>query len=230
MADKHLIFACGAALAVAAALLGGCAQVRTDDAAADVPQVVPHAPLLQQSTRALQHWNVLAGDVAAHVAARLRDWPAGEYPMQIVAEPGASGFERGLRELLATQLVERGVAVSTEPQELRLRVLTQLVQHHAGAPLQGVAAQQLEHGVRVWRGVAQSWEAAGEGLPMRTEVLVITSLERAGQVLVRTSDMYSVPQADAPLYQNRTPATAAAAGTAPGAAQQGALRQWKVVP
>lgn len=231
MAEKHFfdlrrVGAC-ASLGVGA-LLGGCAGPSQGDAQLDVPQVVAHAPLFQKSTRALQHWNVLAGDVATHLAQSLSDWPKGSYPMQLTLEPGASGFERGLHELLLTQLVEHGLAVSTAPQELRLRVYTQVVQHHANAPLVGAAPQELAHGVRVWRGVDGGSSAArvmpGDDAPMRSEILVITSLERAGEVLVRTSDMYSIAQADVPLYQNR------GAHTAGADAGSGALRQWQVVP
>lgn len=195
-----------AALALAAA---GCTATT---APPDVPLDAPHAPSLQKSTRAVHHWDVLAGDVAAHVAGRLRDWPQGRHPLYVAAAPQGSGFDAGFRELLVTQLVERGVAVDTQPTAVRLQVLTQLVQHHAWAPLEG--GQALADGVRVRRGV-DGLAPSDPGGPMRTEILVVTSLESEGHVLVRTSDVYSVAQADAPLYQARTPA--------PG-------KVWQVVP
>ena len=186
----------------------GCAT-----APPDVPLDVAHAPSMQKSARAVHHWDVLAADVAAHVADRLREWPQGRHLVHVAAPPHASGFDKGFRELLVTQLVERGIAVGTEPAGVRLQVITQLVQHHADAPPTG--GLPLAEGVWVQRGAAGAGPAVEQGHPMRTEILVVTSLESEGRMLVRTSDVYSIAQADAPLYQARMPAPA---------------KTWRVVP
>lgn len=200
------------ALGALAGLAAGCAPV--PPAQQDVPLDAPHTPTAQLGARAVHHWNVLAADVAAHVADRLREWPAGQHPIHVEMAPQATGFQRGFRELLVTHLVERGMAVSTEPTGLRLRALTQLVQHHAGAaPTEGV--QRLTEDVQVRRNA--TLDAASSGAPMRTEVLVVTSLENEGRVLVRTSDVYTIAQMDAPLYLHP------AAAPAP-------LKTWRVVP
>lgn len=193
-----------------ALLAAGCVS-----APADVPQVGWHTPSAQKTSRALHHWNVLAADVAAHVAGRLRDWPPGKHPLYVEAAPQASGFDHGLRELLVTQLVERGVAVAAAPSDVRLRVATRLVQHHADAPLVS-HGEWLADGVRVYRDTDGA--RVDEG-PLRTEVLVITSLESEGRVLVRTSDMYTIAQDDAALYLPPRPAP----GTGP-------LKTWRVTP
>ena len=147
-----------------------------------------------------------------HVADRLRAWPAGQHPIHVEMAPQASDFQRGFRELLVTHLVERGIAVTTEPAALRLRASTQLVQHHAGAA-SAAPLQRLAEGVYVQRNATY----ADASVPMRTEVLVVTSLESEGRVLVRTSDVYTIAQPDAPLYQRP-------------AAAPGHLTTWRVVP
>ncbi len=210
-----------AAALLLAAGLAGCA-VRQD-----VPTPVAHAPSTQLTSRAVHHWDVMASDIAAHLADSLRDWPRGEHPIYIVPSPEPSGFGRGLRQLLTTRLVERGLAVSTEPVPLELRLSTQLVQHHAGAPLSSSGAW-LADGVQVERGVTSGYgptvaSPESQPGPMRTEILVTTSLEREQRVLVRSSDVYSIAQDDALLYQTPLPAPAAAAPAA-------TLHTWKVVP
>ncbi len=202
-------------------LLAGCAS------RLDVPAPAAYAPSSQPTTRAAHHWDVMAADIAAHLAERLRDWPPGEHPIYIVPSPDPSGFGRGLRQLLATHLVERGLAVSTDPTPLELRVITQLVQHHAGAPLTSRGAW-LADGIQVERGSsgygpAAQAPAAPAGGALRTEILVTTSLEREQRLLVRTSDVYSIAQDDVLLYQTPVPEPATAAPAS-------SLRTWKVVP
>lgn len=208
---NRVLAACALAL-----LAAGCAPLPA--AQQDVPLDVAHAPSTQKTARAVHHWDVLAADVAAHVAVRLREWPEGQHPIHVAVAPHESGFNRGFRELLVTRLVELGIAVSTEPTAVNLQVKTQLVQHHAGAAPTG-GGLRLAEGVQVRRDAAgvepaATWEQVH---PMRTEVLVVTSLEHEGRALVRTSDMYSIAQADAPLYLPRPPAPVT-------------VRTWQVVP
>ncbi|SFE92449.1 hypothetical protein [Paracidovorax wautersii] len=209
-----------AAALLLSSVLAGCAS------RLDVPAPAAYAPSSQLTSRAAHHWDVMAADIAAHLAERLRDWPPGEHPIYIVPSPDPSGFGRGLRQLLATHLVERGLAVSTDPTPLELRVITQLVQHHAGAPLTSRGAW-LADGIQVERGSSGygpiAHAPAAPAGPLRTEILVTTSLEREQRLLVRTSDVYSIAQDDLQLYQTPLPEPAAAAPAA-------TLRSWKVVP
>lgn len=191
----------------------------------DVPAPADHAPSTQKTARAAHHWDVLAASVAAQVADRLREWPAGEHPMHVALLPDESGFGRGFTQLLVTRLVERGLAVTTEPAALRLQVTTQLVQHHAGAAPVSNGLWRAD-GVRpdYAQGLLPPDPAAGA---LRTEILVTTSLERDQRVLVRTSDVMTIAQDDAALYQTR--AQQPAAGAAVGGAAP-TMRVWRVVP
>lgn len=258
------------ALLLCAAGLAGCA------APPDLPQPQAHAPSTQKTARAVHHWDVLAADVAARTAAKLREWPAGAHPIYVtpVEEPGGvPGFGAGFRSLLITHLVERGLTMATQPSDVRLAVGVQLVQHVA-PPGDGARPVLLGEGVRVardasmengdyllaWAPPASSPAAvagAATGVvpmtvssgtvtgvvvgapdaarpvavqrlapgPARTEVLVTTSLESEGRYLARTSDVYSIDQADAVLYLPALPAPPPAVGPPPAP-----VKTWQVVP
>ncbi|RYF26831.1 MAG: hypothetical protein EOO33_06370 [Comamonadaceae bacterium] len=200
------------------ALVAGCSFT------SDLPEGQAHPVSTQKTSRAVHHWDVMADDVATHVADRLREWPAGEHPIHVVVGPDESGFNTGFRQLLVTRLVERGLALSTEPTAVLLKVDTQLVQHHAGAAPTS-SGMRLADNVQVVRSpmgyvpaAAPMWVSTG---PMRTEILVTTSLERDQRYLVRTSSVYSIPQDDAALYQARVPAPVP---------QPTPVKTWRVTP
>ncbi|WCM94693.1 hypothetical protein M5C99_08300 [Acidovorax sp. NCPPB 2350] len=220
-----------------AAWLAGCAAPPPPD----LPQPQAHEPSTQKTARAVHHWDVLAADVAARTASRLRDWPSGAHPIYVVpAEGEGGGFGPGFRTLLVTHLVERGLAVSTQPSGVRLVVGVQLVQHVA-LPGTGARPVLLGEGVSVARNAsmengdyllaataapvvaptaAASRQALARG-PARTEILVTTSLEGEDRYLARTSDVYFIDQADAALY---LPAPPASVGPPPVA-----VKTWQVV-
>lgn len=254
------------ALLLCAAGLAGCA------APPDLPQPQAHAPSTQKTARAVHHWDVLAADVAARTAAKLREWPAGVHRIYVipVEEPGGvPGFGAGFRSLLITHLVERGLTIATQPSDVRLAVGVQLVQHVA-PPGDGARPVLLGEGVRVardasmengdyllaWAPPASSPAATAGTLPVavaggavasvvvgapdagrpvavqrlasgpaRTEVLVTTSLESEGRYLARTSDVYSIDQADAVLYLPALPAPPPTMGPPPAP-----VKTWQVVP
>ncbi|WP_311230885.1 MULTISPECIES: hypothetical protein [unclassified Acidovorax] len=186
----------------------------------DVPAPAVHALSTQKTARAAHHWDVLATDVAAQVADRLREWPAGEHPIHVALSPDDSGFGRGFKQLVVTRLVERGLAVSTDAGPLQLQIATQLVQHHAGAaPTSN--GPWVADGVRTDRSPVVPTPDIAAGA-LRTEVLVTTSLEREQRILVRTSDVVSIAQDDAALYQARV--------IQPAAAPVPIMRTWRVVP
>lgn len=229
-----------AAALLCAAALAGCA------APPDLPQPRAHAPSEQKTARAVHHWDVLAADVAARTAARLREWPAGSHPIHVVPAAGAGedgGFGTGFRTLLVTHLVERGLTLSTQPSGVRLAVGVQVVQHVA-PPGDGARPVLLGEGVSVARNASMengdyAWAPAASATspaeamrpvpgrqalargPARTEILVTTSLESEDRYLARTSDVYFIDQADAALY---LPAPAAPVGPPPVA-----VKTWQVV-
>lgn len=209
---------------LAATLLAGCGTL-------DVPRADNYPATGQKKARAVHHWDVLAGDVAARVAEKIASWPEGEYPIHVTV-PDNSSFNAGFLKLLKVHLLNRGVAVSTVPTAVELEVQTQLVQHQAGAPHSlpiPMAGTVLGTGVGVWRdwavhysdrtllpGVATALgvgagvaldmahlytQGAAAGGPTRTEVLITTTLKTRDRYLAGSADMYYIEREDAVLYQ-----------------------------
>lgn len=243
--------------------------------------------------RAVQHWDVLADDIASRIAEKTRDWPPGAHPIYVAARSDAR-FNQGLRKLLILRLVDRGITVATEPTAaVHLVVDAQVVQHIQPAS-SALHWMPLASGVSVARdGVhfhgANAYSAASvaegraavsaaaapaevapvpapsafgailpplpgmapavaqapatpsvpavrraggatqetpvlyprPGVPDRSEVLVVVSLESGGRYLAGTSDVYSVAHDDALLYLAPEPLL-------PGP-QPAPLRNWRVV-
>lgn len=208
----------------------------------DVPRADNYPASGQKKVRAVHHWDVLAGDVAARIADKISEWPAGEHLLYLSAPPAGS-FNQGFRKLLMAHLLERGVALSTEPTAVQLHIETQVVQHEAAAHNSaGLPYTRLAAGVAVARDIAVHAQSAPSGIaaglalgmaldaatlytdgaaaggPTRTEVLVTTSLESGGRYLASTADMYYIERAEAGLYRN-----------APPQAPLPALTTWQVV-
>lgn len=108
--------------------LWGLALLVTGCAGLDVPQPERHAASEQKTLRAVHHWEVLADDVAARFAEKVRDWPVGEHPIYVLAKADTR-FNQAFRRLLMNKLADRGVAVTTEPGAVQLVLETQVVQH-----------------------------------------------------------------------------------------------------
>lgn len=222
-----------------AALLGGCSSL-------DVPRADNYPASDQKKARAVHHWDVLADDVAGRIAGKIREWPAGEHPIHVASPAGDTSFSNGFRKLLITRLLDRGVALSTQPAAVTLSLETQVVQHQArvtsfgplpwtrlalgvgvardwhlyhqspGSMLAGVAALGLVTDITRY---AIAGPAAGG--PTRTEVLVTTSLEGGDRYLARTADVYYIEHDDAVLYQAPPPP--------PPPAPPTPVKTWKVV-
>lgn len=134
------------AVVLAATALTGCVT-------ADIPQGAVHPETSQKRVRAVHHWDVLAHDVAGQVAAKVAHWPADQHPIFVEVQ-GQSGFEKGFRQLLMTQLVDKGVNLSTTPVPVTLNVAVQVVQHPSGADPHSAARWLVAHDVAVARGLA----------------------------------------------------------------------------
>lgn len=59
-------------------LAAGCSTL-------DVPRADNYAASGQKKVRAVHHWDVLADDVAARVANKISEWPAGEHPIYLAS-------------------------------------------------------------------------------------------------------------------------------------------------
>lgn len=214
--------------ALSALLLTGCSTL-------DVPRADNYPATGQKKARAVHHWDVLAEDVAARIAARLIEWPPGQHPIYI-SVPDHSSFNQGFVKLLRVRLLDRGVALSTMPTDVELEVQTQVVQHVAQGHLNPPIVTPwtlLATGVGVWRDWTENYPGetllpgvasaigVGAGLaldvatmhtqgratggPTRTEVLVTTALKSGTRYLTGSADMYYIERDDALLYQAPIP-------------------------
>ena len=97
---------------LAVATLTGCASRY-----ADVPTPVRFNASQQHKLQAAHHWQVIAGNVADHLAAQftMGDKLAGR-ALHVPVPGGEQPFVEGFRELLITALVERGLPVATGPE------------------------------------------------------------------------------------------------------------------
>lgn len=229
------------ALLLATVLLVGCGTL-------DKPRADNYPATGQKKARAVHHWDVLAGDVAARVAEKIAAWPEGQHPIHVTVADGSS-FNQGFLKLLRVQLLDRGVALSTGPTAVELEVQTQLVQHEASDPTNQplpLPWTMLSAGVGVWRdwkvhyynrpflpGVATALgvgtglaldmmqrhtQGAAAGGPTRTEVLITTALKSGDRYLAGSADVYYIEREDAVLYQPPLPPP-----------QPIPVKQWKVV-
>jgi len=226
---------------VATAMLAGCGTL-------DKPRADNYPATGQKKARAVHHWDVLAGDVAARVSEKIAAWPQGEHPIHVTV-PDGSSFNQGFLKLLRVHLLDRGVVLSTEPSGVELEVQTQVVQHEAtvlsSSPIP-LPLTMLGAGVGVWRdwkvhysdrtllpGVATALgvgaglaldvmqgytQGAAAGGPTRTEVLITTSLKTRDRYLAGSADMYYIEREDAVLYQAPLPPPPPTP-----------VKQWKVV-
>jgi hypothetical protein len=199
--------------AAALALVAGCTSL-------DVPQTVSHAQATQRKAQAVQHWDVLADDVARRIHEKIVHWPAGEHPIHVTVV-GDSGFGQGFKALLLTRLIDRGVTLALEPSNVLLKVDVQTVQHPSSGYV-ALAGTYVAQGVTVVRdrpmynpgaadgdadhaGVLVAAQTQQKWGTQRTEVLVTSSLESQGRYLARTADTYYIEPQDAVLYTPKEP-------------------------
>ena len=211
-----------------ATLLAGCGTL-------DVPRADNYPATDQKKARAVQHWDLLASDVAARVAEKVAALPEGENPIHVTVADNSS-FHLGFLKLLRVQLLNRNVVLSTVPTAVELEVQTQVVQHRSGVPANlpiPLHWTLLGTGVGVWRDWTENYadrsllpgmatvlgvgagvaidmaqrhtQGPAAGGPTRTEVLVTTALKTQDRYLAGSADMYYIERADAVLYQPELP-------------------------
>lgn len=186
-------------------VLVGCSQV---------PKPMAYQLSYQQKMQAARHWEILAQDVASHVA-------GGGAGASVFVEPRSGVFGDAFTQMLVTELVSQGVTVAAQPgAAATLSFDVQMVRHKAGWPHRRNRAHPgmwtvLATGIRVAENVTEDmiiplgialdlWDGTWTTLPEH-EVLITTSLQRDGQFLMRRSDLYYVNDADSGQYRESVP-------------------------
>ena len=175
----------------------------------------------QYKVRSAGHWELLSRDVVAQTRATLeKAGYAASTPLHVVAPAPSSAFELGFRDFLITELVQGGATVQQNPGAvLEVSYSTQLVRHNSDRPhfipgqftmlAAGVmAAYGLRHehldakllGTLGLTGAADYVNSVNSGGPTNTELILTTTVTRAGQYVARKTDVYYLENADTPLF------------------------------
>ncbi len=181
-------------------------------ATSQVPVPAPYPLNTQMKMQALHHWDLLARDVAAHIADKIRE-QSRTTPFSVYIVPGASTpFEKAFRELLTTRIVQSGIRVAPSPEEqLLLSTDVQMVWHsrrirrtppgvlHAlspglyvsrALPISGSSRAAASHAVGEAGLLAEAGRYTWE-LP-RHEILINISLTLGNEYLARDSAIYYI--------------------------------------
>lgn len=185
-------------------LLAGCNS--------QIPYATTYKMTGQQKMQAAEHWNILAADVADRVRAALDD----RVELRLLAVDVDTDQERGpfhkvFKELLASQLVQRGVQVPDKPEnQLELVYSVQVVRHgmRFQRPPPGILTL-IGAGVSVSRDITASfiYGAAPAGLladvavghltsHSEQEIVVTTRLVWKNRYVMHASDIYYINDAD----------------------------------
>jgi len=199
-------------------VVAGCVHtwkmpVKSDDpVASQVPVPTAYAISTQQKMQAVHHWGVLAEDVSNQVAMALDGNPYHEDLRIYVVPSGTTPFEKAFRELLITQIVQKGIKVSNTPgTHAHLSTDIQMVRHHSkklyspegvyrtlrpGLYVRDMPALAGDHKKEVKYHVKDSEIYVDAGLYSheypRNEIMITSSLTYDNDYMVRTSSIYYI--------------------------------------
>ena len=204
-----------AVLAGAVAVLSGCAS-------APIPLAENFELTVQPKVRSAGHWDLLSRDVVAQTMGSLEK--SGIDPnsqLHVALPPNPSEFDLAFRDFLITKLVQTGAGVQQMPGPSLLEVTynTQVVRHNSDRPhfipgkfttiatgllaAYGIRNQHVAVHALAGLGVAVGLDYAASaysGGPTNTEMILTTTVTRAGQYVSRKTDVYYLENVDAPLF------------------------------
>jgi len=207
------------ALLLSLPALFSCSQL------AGMPSAEPFPDSSIRKSKSAEHWNVIAGDVAAQTAS-LKDRPELKGKLLYVSPSGDnSDFSRGFQTMLISKLVNSGLNVTTKPEgAVQVRYEAQVVRHLAGqGDYQPGTVAAIAGGILVAREIAtgnssSTAKAIGAGAliagadllganaklrsPTNTEVIVTTSLIDDSKFLMRKTDVYYVEDAEGAMFES----------------------------
>jgi hypothetical protein len=178
-------------LAVCGGMLTGCAT--------KVPMVRYHEGTYQTKVQALQHWDLMAEEIADKTAGV----PAfSGKSVALTGSTGTSDFLRALNAMVKTELLNKGVRVLETPDAaLTLSVETQLVRHgerFVGNPTTLLGALGYA-GVHVFTG-----QTVGTRRSAKAELLVLSVVREGGIAKMAVKQIVYVSDDEASLYETTT--------------------------
>ena len=199
-------------------LISGCSQL------AGMPSADPFPDAVLRKAKSAEHWNVIAGDVAAQTAG-LKSRPEIQgKPLFVSLSGDNSDFSRGFQSMLISKLVNGGLNVATKPDgAVEVKYEAQVVRHLAGqgnyqpgtvAALAGgiLVAREIAVGNASYTGKAIGVAALVAGAELlganaklhsatNTEVIITTSLIDNHRFLMRRTDIYYVEDAEGAMFE-----------------------------
>ncbi len=194
-----------------ALLAAGCAT--------EIPIASTHPVTTQKKIKSASHWDIIARDTAQQAVAGLVKANLAATPVTVSTQQPDSQFQAGFKTFLITRLVEAGQPVVQAKADVDVQFEAQVVRH----PTKGSATvpgelTALVAGIGVirnaykWGDAAQTagilglaaladWGAGHSTPATKTEVIVTTSVLRAGRYIARKTDVYYLDDADGSLYE-----------------------------
>lgn len=175
-----------------------------------------HEISTQKKMQAAHHWDVLAEDVAEHIAQRIGKEMVKEYKPVFIETSPDTPFEDSFGELLATHLVNLGIKVleNFEPNSMVGKYNVKVIRHSAGRTELFLTTSNsvfyaLSNEIVVKRGgeakVKKSTKFETDwiigGLP-HTEVIITTSIVDKNAFITRDTAIYYINDPDFWHYEN----------------------------
>lgn len=140
----------------------------------------------QYKVRSAQHWHALSADAADRTVQTLESIGVTQAaPFYVALPEQPSKFDLAFRDMITTDLVERGAAVQSQPQGSQFYVVynAQVVPHKSNLALEHLSAP-----------------GPGYSAQTGTELVLTTSVINQGRFVSRTTDVYYLENTDAGLY------------------------------
>lgn len=140
----------------------------------------------QYKVRSAQHWNAISADAADRTVDTLESMGVTQAsPFYVALPENPSNFDLAFRDMITTDLVERGATVQSQPQASQYYVFynAQVVPHKSNLALEHL-----------------SGPGRGYSAPTGTELVLTTSVLNQGRFVSRTTDVYYLENVDAGLY------------------------------
>lgn len=185
-----------------------------------IPLVKHFEPASQYEVRSAQHWSLISADATDRTIEALEAAGVHQGTPIYVATPDSAGpFDYAFRDLLTTDLVQRGAAVQLHPVPGQYTVVyhAQVVKHpsvySARYAREGDYGYYVGEGVTVRRGLhntqalpapvtAGGTYAGNHAYATGTEVILTTAVVHQDRFVSRTTDVYYLKNVDAALFQS----------------------------
>ncbi len=210
-----------------------------------IPEPINHEYAQQKKMQAVEHWDLLARDVASRLNHELVIYDYLTTPVYVKETCGdeatpcgqnqTSSFNEAFRDLLITQLVQYGIQTRSEPaiDALAINYKVQIVHHRAKRIRSAYPGTftALTAAVLVLRNAPSEMIALATSGAVDVansaysqsghyEILITTSIVNAKKYLFRTSDIYYINDEDFWQYQESMPQAGIISLTAPASGKE----------